>query len=337
VLLQVFVVLLGLGAVACVIFCCIRKLWLEAAIAGVFALLCIHVSILQAERKKLETQMQQAALTREEPARRGLELVEESAAGHVERLPAKGCLPVPSADEVFPAHVHSPSDKVVADPEPQKDLDKVMLNALAKEYLRCNMALQDYRKRYGPLDSKDSNCSAKRIDGRRLLGERFTVDPAFDASIQHVGVRKNLEGDFSGAVPAASHHSASQAVPVASHNSALQDDKLVVKRPPAALTGHVPDIEDQQAKSGWVGEADGWGGTGRVDNGAGVIRLLPQSPRGGPPPHLGQEKHATAPQLTLPVRRRQPGQSRQGPPTVSLAARDQSRFTDCRTGLGLAL
>jgi len=328
--LQVFIVLLGLAAVALFIFSCIRRLWIEAAVAGVLVLLCVHVCILQAERKKLGRQLQQAALAREETAKmRGLEMAEEGAAGHLERSPAQDCPLVPSA--------------VVADDEPQKDLDKAMLNALAKEYMRCSMALQDCRKRYGLLDSKDSDCIAKRIDGRHSPGPCFTMDTASDVNMQQMGELKNMPEDFSGVMPQAGH--------AARHNSAPQDDKLVGKRPPAAMrgtcwdqnfgdyvpSGHVPDMMDQQAKRGWVEDVDTWGGNARRDNGAGVTQLLPESPRSRPPPHHVQETHATVSQLTLSVRRRQPGQSRQGPPTVTLASRDNSCFNDSRTGPGLAL
>jgi len=335
VMLQVFIVLLGLAAVACFVFCCMRRLWLEAAIAGVIALLCIHVCILQAERKHLGEQMQQATLVREEAAKtRGLELAEEGIAGP----PAQGSPPVQSSAQAMSDHdnacgkehvqavcdQHDALGKVLDDAHQQKDLDKVMLNALAKEYLRCNAALQDYRKRYGPLDSKDSDCNATRMNECRMLGERFAMDPSSDVSMQKIGELKSMAGDFSKAVPATKHTFASQADVLA---SAVNQDKLMDNRPPAALIGHVPDMIDQQVKSGWVGDVGAGGGTGGGDTGAGVFQLLPPSPRVGPPQRSPQ------------VRRRQPGgqpgQSRRPPPSVSLVARDHGRLNDNRPGPAL--
>lgn len=337
VVLQVFIVLLGLGAVVCCVLCCIWRHWLEALVAGVLASLCIHVCILQAGRAQLEKDMLQAALRREETARmeakiRGLELEEEEegAAGHLERPPAKNGPPVPSA--VSPTDRHNPFDEeVVADQHnavgkvSAEDLDKAKLNALAMEYLRCSMALQDYRKRYGPLESKDSDCSAKRQSAtyrRRTVEELFTMDPASDVNVQKIGNQaavggagigdlKNMAEDISGAGISLAP-TPNLALPTAMQRSTFQ------------------------AEGGCLGAAGGRDKTGTDDNGAGVTQLLPDSPRGGPPSRPVQ------------VRRRQPGQSRQGPPTVSLAgqsrhappsvslaARDHSRYTDSCAGPGL--
>jgi len=340
VLLQGFVVLLGLGAVACVVFCYIRRFWLEAMVAGVLALLCIHVCILQAERNQLERKMEHVVtLGTEEIAKTrgaGLELAEEGAAGHHERPSAKDGHPVRSV--VSPAAVHSPLDKVhvvadqhtvlgkaLADDGQQKDLDKAMLNALAQEYLRCSTALQDYRKRYGLLDGQDGGRDVKRTNERRKLAEQFRVDPASDVSMQRIGDLKNMASEYSGA-RADLARTPNRAMPASRRGSVAQDDRPTERRPPATLIGgcdvsqgHVPDMVDRQARHGWVGAAGNSYGDGRGDNGAGVIQLLPNSPRGGPP-------------ARPVVRRRQPGQSRQGPPTVTLAAREQTRFSDNRPG-----
>lgn len=327
--LQVFIGLLGLGAVLCCVLCGIYGLYLEAVVAVFLALLCVHVCILQAERAQLEKEMQQAALRREATAKmeakiRGIELEEEEGAAGP---PAKDGPPVPSA--VSPTDSHNPFNKeVVADQQntcgkfSAEDLDKAKLNALAMEYLRCSMALQGYRKRFGPLESKDSDCSAKRqsaayrrrtVDSQDAYLEELghTVDPVSDISVQKMGELKNMAEDISGAGISLAP-TPSLALPAATHRSALQ------------------------AEGGCVKAAGGRDKTGTDDNGAGVSQLLPDSPRGGPPSRPVQ------------VRRRQPGQSRQGPPTVSLAgqsrqgppsvslaARDLSRFTDSCAGPGL--
>lgn len=172
--MRAFVALLGLCAVVCATLAFVYLFYFEGAIACILALLCWHVYSLQTERALLEGQLDRGLLAGSRgsspvhgqegalSASRDLGTLGPVAAPAPAAAPAPGLAPqvcargddLPDAVDwaISQSAAGSSASGVAA-------LDRILLAALAKEYLRCTSALQFYRATYGPLE-EDALASA---------------------------------------------------------------------------------------------------------------------------------------------------------------------------------
>lgn len=136
-------VLLGVGACVCFSISMVSQKPFDATLAVLLIMLCVHVFSLQTQRLQLDTQL--------------AEQVKQSLTAGAQDLRNEVVSPQPATE--VPAA--PPSEDMDLSSYAQAlgvsgsgfGLSQILMNSLAKEYLRCVSALQSYKTLYGNLEA----------------------------------------------------------------------------------------------------------------------------------------------------------------------------------------
>jgi len=130
-----FFAVLGISGLGCFSWALVQQRRFDAGIAGLIALLCVYVYSLQSERCRLKSEWREGWVSRESDSSG-----KEAAGGVPSELDLTSygrALGVSIRDGI----VHKEGSTV----------NKLLMDALAKEYLRCTAALRCYQNAFGPL------------------------------------------------------------------------------------------------------------------------------------------------------------------------------------------
>jgi len=158
--MHVFAALLGLGAVVCFSAALVVQRPFDATLAGMLAFLCWYVFSLLSERLRLKNQLE-----------------EDMKLGSVVSMDDDAAAPT-SSDTVAVAILPEVESAVAK----EGTLSKVLMHALAKEYLRCVSAVRHYQNVYGPLPE-----DLLGISGVSSLPSQAPPRPLLETSVASVG------------------------------------------------------------------------------------------------------------------------------------------------------
>lgn len=157
------IALLGACGVACLCWALIQQVAFDASLAAVFVLLCVYIYSLLSERCRQEHEWQ--------------EFSGQCGTGKTDAKHASAADGMSELDLTGYAKTLGVSLRSGVVHKEGSTLNKIMMDALAKEYLRCVSALRCYQEAFGPLPAEPHEQQQQQQEQERQeqhFGETFS-------------------------------------------------------------------------------------------------------------------------------------------------------------------
>jgi hypothetical protein len=172
---------------------CIRQKAFDASLSAVLLLLCLYIYTLLSERCRRRSESQEAFV--------GVSVLSSDPKASAARTTADG---ISDLDLTGYATTLGMSIRNGVVHKEGSTLNKILMDALAKEYLRCIAALKCYQETYGPLKEKEENV-AEQDSVAPQLPPRETEPPAKSdplvTSLSQLNIAMDLVALAEGAAP----------------------------------------------------------------------------------------------------------------------------------------
>lgn len=163
-----FIALIGLGGFACFSYALIEQLLFDGIMAAVLVGVCLHIYTLQSERSLQKSKLPKGGLD-------GVSVFPNKpvASGAGPRSAVDGASELDLTGYAKTLGVSLRSGKA---PKEGNTLNKILMDALAKEYLRCQAALRCYQTAFGPLPEDTPEEAAADPLSSTLNALRIPID-----------------------------------------------------------------------------------------------------------------------------------------------------------------